>query len=54
MLLSPAALAAWTLPGFPAFDETAAGLFISQAPLPKGQRPLQLYQDNQCWQPPRR
>lgn len=35
MLLSPSALAGWTLPGFPAFDETAAGLFASQAALPK-------------------
>ena len=51
MLLSPSALAGWTLPGFPAFDETAAGLFASQAALPKGQLPLRLYQDNHCWQP---
>lgn len=51
MLLSPSALASWTLPGFPAFDETAAGLFTSQATLPKGQLPLRLYQDNHCWQP---
>lgn len=51
ILLSPSALAGWTLPGFPAFDETAAGLFASQAALPKGQLPLRLYQDNHCWQP---
>ncbi len=48
ILLSPSALAGWTLPGFPAFDETAAGLFASRAALPKGQLPLRLYQDNHC------
>lgn len=37
MLLSPAALANWTLQSFPAFSEPTSGLFTSQATL--GQRP---------------
>ena len=51
MLISPAALATWTLQSFPAFNEPSSGLFVSQATLPKGQLPLQLYQNKQCWQP---
>ncbi|UAN46008.1 alpha-amylase [Serratia sp. JSRIV001] len=51
MLLSPAALANWTLQGFPAFSESTSGLFTSQATLAKGQLPLRLYQNQQCWQP---
>jgi alpha-amylase len=51
MLLSPAAMASWTLQSFPAFDESASGLFTSHATLPKGELPLKIYQDQQCWQP---
>lgn len=51
MLLSPAALANWTLQSFPAFSESTSGLFTSQATLAKGQLPLRLYQNQQCWQP---
>ena len=52
MLLSPAAMANWTLQSFPAFDGTSAdGLFTSHATLPKGELPLKIYQDQQCWQP---
>ncbi|CAI2492192.1 alpha-amylase [Serratia plymuthica] len=51
MLLSPAALASWTLQSFPTFDESTAGLFTSHATLPKGELPLKIYQDRQCWQP---
>ena len=52
MLLSPAAMASWTLQSFPAFDGTSAdGLFTSHATLPKGELPLKIYQDQQCWQP---
>ncbi|GAA3598627.1 alpha-amylase [Gibbsiella greigii] len=51
MLLPPAALADWALQPFPAFQESPSGLFSSQATLQKGQLPLRLYQDKQCWQP---
>ncbi|KOC89171.1 alpha-amylase [Winslowiella iniecta] len=51
MLLSPLAAASWTLESFPAFTAAGDGLFTSSARLPKGQLPLRLYQDNQCWQP---
>ncbi|MFI8416014.1 alpha-amylase [Serratia sp. NPDC078593] len=51
MLLSPSAYADWALPHFPAFNELTSGIFTSQASLPKGQQPLQLMQDKQCWQP---
>lgn len=51
MLLSPAALANWTLQSFPDFSESTSGLFTSQTTLVKGQLPLRLYQNQQCWQP---
>lgn len=51
LLLSPAAFAAWTLQNFPSFSEATSGVFTSQATLQKGQQPLQLFQDSQCWQP---
>lgn len=51
LLVSPAAQASWTLQGFPDFSEASSGLFTSSATLPKGQRTLELNQDNQCWQP---
>lgn len=50
-LLPLAATANWSLPGFPPFEEQPAGLFTSQTTLAKGQRPLQLAQDSECWQP---
>ena len=50
LLVSPAAHS-WTLQGFPTFAEPVSGIFISHAALPKGQRALELHQDNQCWQP---
>ncbi|MFU2318595.1 alpha-amylase [Rahnella sp. PCH160] len=51
LIFSPAAQATWTLQGFPAFSEPVSGIFTSHAVLPKGQRALTLYQDQQCWQP---
>ena len=51
LLISPAAQADWTLQGFPGFAEPVSGIFTSHATLPKGQRTLELHQDNQCWQP---
>ncbi|CAI1160965.1 Alpha-amylase precursor [Serratia quinivorans] len=51
MLLSPAAMASWTLQSFPTFDESASGLFTSHATLAKGELPLKIYQNQQCWQP---
>jgi alpha-amylase len=51
MLLSPPAMASWTLQSFPTFDESTSGLFTSHATLPKGELPLKIYQDQQCWQP---
>ncbi len=51
LLVSPAVQANWTLPGFPDFSEPASGILTSSATLPKGQRTLELHQDNQCWQP---
>ncbi|MCU5773035.1 alpha-amylase [Erwiniaceae bacterium BAC15a-03b] len=51
LLLPPAALADWTLNSFPAFTASGDGLFTSSATLPKGQLALQIWQDQQCWQP---
>lgn len=51
LLVSPAAQASWALEGFPAFAEPVSGIFTSDATLSKGQRTLELHQDNQCWQP---
>ena len=51
LLISPAAQATWTLQGFPGFAEPVSGIFTSHATLPKGQRTLELHQNNQCWQP---
>ncbi|MGC6387789.1 alpha-amylase [Ewingella sp. S1.OA.A_B6] len=51
LLVSPAAQANWTLQGFPDFFEPSSGILTSSATLPKGQRTLELNQDNQCWQP---
>lgn len=51
LLFSPAALANWTLSSFPPFSESPCGIFTSSAEMKKGQYPLQLYQDGNCWQP---
>lgn len=51
MVLSPAALADWTLANFPPFSEQPSGIFTSSAALKKGEYPLTLKQNNQCWQP---
>ncbi|MDN0086913.1 alpha-amylase [Yersinia nurmii] len=51
LVFSPAALATWSLQGFPAFSEQSSGIFSSSATLTKGQYPLKFYQDKQCWQP---
>ena len=50
-LLSPAAFAQWTLTPFPSFTEQPSGLFHSATTLNKGNYPLQLQHDGQCWQP---
>jgi len=51
LLISPASQANWSLQGFPDFSETSSGILTTHATLPKGQRTLELLQDNQCWQP---
>ena len=51
LLLSPAAFAQWTLTPFPSFTEQPSGLFHSATTLNKGNYPLQLQHDGQCWQP---
>lgn len=51
LLLSPAALAQWTLSPFPAFTEQPGGIFHSEAALKKGNYPLRFEHDGQCWQP---
>ncbi|MFS2225372.1 alpha-amylase [Pantoea sp. B65] len=51
LLLAPAAFADWTLVNFPPFTASGDGLFTSSATLPAGQQPLQLWQQQQCWQP---
>ncbi len=51
MVLSPTALADWALANFPHFSEQPSGIFTSSAELKKGEYPLALQQNNQCWQP---
>lgn len=51
ILVSPMTLAGWTLDNFPAFTASGDGQFTSHAALAKGQQPLKLYLDQQCWQP---
>ncbi|PWV22319.1 alpha-amylase, partial [Cronobacter sakazakii] len=45
------ALAQWSAPDLPAFQEKTPGVFISQGPLAKGAHPLRLMMGNACWQP---
>lgn len=51
LVLSPAAMANWSLQHFPAFTEQDSGIFLSSSSLTKGEYPLKFYQDKQCWQP---
>lgn len=52
LLLAPClAHAGWSASGLPPFQETSPGLFISNAQLDKGARPLSLMLDSRCWQP---
>lgn len=51
LFCSPAALAGWTLPSFPSFNEDPSGLFTSNLALKKGSTELRLHQGEQCWQP---
>ena len=51
MLLPCSALAGWTVPGLPDFQENHPGQFTLTAPLKKGDIPLRLHQGQQCWQP---
>ncbi len=52
LLLAPClAHAGWSTSGLPPFQETSPGLFISNAQLDKGARPLSLKLDSRCWQP---
>lgn len=51
LLLPCSALAGWTVPGLPNFQESHPGQFTLTAPLKKGDIPLQIHQGEQCWQP---
>ncbi|MGP2541075.1 alpha-amylase [Yersinia sp. 2541 StPb PI] len=51
LLLSPAAMANWSLQHFPVFTEQDNGIFVSNSTLTKGEYPLKFYQNKQCWQP---
>ncbi|EPE7165655.1 alpha-amylase [Cronobacter sakazakii] len=51
LLLPGIALAQWSAPDLPAFQEKTPGVFISQGPLAKGAHPLRLMMGNACWQP---
>ncbi|MGP2467466.1 alpha-amylase [Yersinia sp. 2540 StPb PI] len=51
LLLSPAAMANWSLQHFPVFTEQDSGIFVSNSTLTKGEYPLKFYQNKQCWQP---
>lgn len=52
LLLAPClAHAGWSASDLPPFQETSPGLFISNAQLDKGARPLSLMLDSRCWQP---
>ena len=51
LLLSPAAMANWSLQHFPVFTEQDSGIFVSNSALTKGEYPLKFYQNKQCWQP---
>ncbi|WNY82715.1 alpha-amylase [Cronobacter dublinensis] len=50
-LLPGIALAQWSAPGLPTFQEQTPGVFVSKGALKKGADPLRLTLDNTCWQP---
>ncbi|EOY5422506.1 alpha-amylase [Cronobacter dublinensis] len=50
-LLPGLALAQWSAPGLPTFQEQTPGVFVSKGALKKGADPLRLTLDNACWQP---
>ncbi|EOC1324141.1 alpha-amylase [Cronobacter dublinensis] len=50
-LLPGLALAQWSAPGLPTFQEQTPGVFVSKGALKKGADPLRLTLDNTCWQP---
>ncbi|MDI7383218.1 alpha-amylase [Cronobacter dublinensis] len=50
-LLPGIALAQWSAPGLPTFQEQTPGVFVSKGALKKGADPLRLTLDNVCWQP---
>ncbi|HDM8081855.1 TPA: alpha-amylase [Yersinia enterocolitica] len=51
LVLSPAAMANWSLQHFPAFTEQDSDVFLSSGALTKGEYLLKFYHDKQCWQP---
>ncbi len=54
LVLSPAAMANWSLQHFPAFTEQDSGIFLSSSSLTKGEYPLKFIRINSAGSQPGR